>query len=159
MNHRILKSVILLVLCIAGISPNSVISQTESKAQNQQTMNSYIAIFEIPATDLSRAVTFYEQIMDIKIEQIEFPELKLGLFPTEGQMVTGVIIQGEDYQPSAVGSTIYLNAGNDLQVVLDKVEKNGGKILVPKTPHADEFGFFALFLDSEGNKVGLHSPN
>ena len=54
--------------------------------------------------------------------------------------------------------TLYLDGGEDLQLMLDKVEKNGGKVLVPKTPHADENGFFAIFLDSEGNRMGLSSP-
>jgi len=45
------------------------------------------------------------------------------------------------------------------QIILDKVEKNGGKIVTPKTPHADGNGYFALFLDSEGNRIGLHSPH
>jgi predicted enzyme related to lactoylglutathione lyase len=54
---------------------------------------------------------------------------------------------------------MYLNAGENLQVVLDRVEKNGGQIIVPKTAHADESGYFAIFLDSEGNRMALHSPN
>ena len=127
--------------------------------QNTNPMNSYVAIFEIPATDISRAIQFYQTILDIKIEAMEFPGMEMGLLPYENQSVTGVIMKGEGYEPSASGVTIYLNAGNDLQQVLDRVEKGGGKILVPKTPHADESGFFALFLDSEGNKMGLHSPN
>jgi predicted enzyme related to lactoylglutathione lyase len=57
------------------------------------------------------------------------------------------------------GVTIYLNGGDNLQVILDKVEKSGGRILIPKTLHADESGYFATFIDSEGNKIGLHSPN
>lgn len=122
-------------------------------------MKSYLAIFEIPATDLDRAVTFYQEILDIQIERMEFPGMAMGLFPYENQMVTGVIMQGEEYQPSASGVTIYFHAGDNLQTVLDQVETSGGKILVPKTPHADESGFFALILDSEGNKIGLHSVN
>lgn len=122
-------------------------------------MKSYVSIFEIPATDLSRAVSFYQEILGIDIEKMEFPGMALGLFPYEGQMITGVIMKGEGHQPSAEGVTLYLNGGENLQIILDKVEENGGKILVPKTPHADESGFFALFLDSEGNKMGLHSPN
>jgi uncharacterized protein len=82
----------------------------------------------------------------------------MGILPYEGQIVTGVIIKAEGYKPSAEGVTIYLNGGDDLQVILDKVEKNGGRVLVSKTRHADESGFFAVFLDSEGNKIGLHSP-
>jgi len=129
------------------------------KEQITNEIQSYISIFEIPATDISRAVAFYQAILGIDIEKMEFPGMEMGLFPYEGQMVTGVIMKGEGYQPSADGVTIYLNGGDDLQVVLDKVEKNGGEIIVPKTAHADESGFFALFLDTEGNKLGLNSPN
>lgn len=122
-------------------------------------MESYLSIFEIPATDMSRAVKFYQTILDVDIEQIEMPEMEIGVLPYEGQMVTGVIMKGEGCNPSADGVTIYLNAGDNLQVILDRVQASNGKIMIPKTPHADEIGFFAIFLDSEGNKIGLHSPN
>ncbi|WCL50623.1 VOC family protein [Leptospira sp. GIMC2001] len=120
-------------------------------------MNSYIGIFEIPTKNISRATSFYESIMDIKIERIDFDGVKMGILPYENQKVNGVIIEAEGYEPSANGVTIYLNAGNNLQFMLDKIVKNGGKILIPKTPHADQEGFFAVFIDSEGNKLGLHS--
>ena len=122
-------------------------------------MKSFVSIFEIPATEISRAVYFYQAILDLKIEQIEMPGMQMGIFPYEGQMVHGVIIQTEGYKPSADGVTIYLNGGDNLQVILDKVENNGGKIITPKTAHADGIGYFAIFLDSEGNKMGLNSPN
>lgn len=122
-------------------------------------MKSYVAIFEIPATDISRAINFYQSILDIEIEKMEFSGMNMGIFPYEGHVTTGVIIQAEDYIPSADGVTIYLNGGNDLQDILDKVTTAGGQIIVPKTPHADESRYFALFLDSEGNKIGLDSPN
>ncbi len=129
---------------------------TEIKKED---MNSFISLFEIPASDISRAIQFYESILDISIEKMEMPGMEMGIFPYEGQMVTGIIMKGEDYKPSADGVTIYLNGGKDLQVILDRIEGNGGTILVPKTAHADESGYFALFLDSEGNKLGLNSPN
>lgn len=121
-------------------------------------MHSFASIFEIPATSLERAVKFYSSIFSVSIEIVNIPGIKMALFPYEGQSTVGVISEGEGYLPSSSGVTLYLNAGEDLQVVLSKVEKNGGKILVPKTPHADENGFFALFLDTEGNRLGLHSP-
>ena len=122
-------------------------------------MKSHISLFEIPVTNLSRALFFYQEILDIHIEKMEMPGMEMGIFPYEEHMVTGVLMKGEGYNPSADGVTLYLNGGDNLQPILDKVEKNGGKILVPKTPHADENGFFALFLDTEGNKLGLNSPN
>lgn len=129
---------------------------TAQKATND--MKSFISLFEIPAIDISRAVNFYQAILDINIEKIEMPGMEMGVFPYEGHMVTGVITKGENYKPSADGVTIYLNGGDNLQYILDKVEKNGGRIIASKTAHADESGFFAFFLDTEGNKVGLHSP-
>ena len=122
-------------------------------------MKSFVSIFEIPATEISRAVDFYEVILDIKIEKMDFPGMQMGLFPSEGQMTFGVIVQGEEYKPSADGVTIYLNGGDNLQVILNKIEKKGGKIVVPKSLLADESGYYALFIDTEGNRMGLHSPN
>lgn len=129
---------------------------TNSKEIN---MKSYISMFEIPATDISRAINFYQALLDITIEKMDVEGMQMGILPYEGQMITGVIIQADGYKPSSDGVTIYLNAGENLQVVLDRVEKNGGQIIVPKTAHADESGYFAIFLDSEGNKMALNSPN
>ena len=129
------------------------------KSKPEIIMNSYIAIFEIPAMDISRAVKFYQNILEITLEEHEFPGMQMGLFPTEDQSNVGVILKAQDYIPSPNGITIYFNAGNDLQIILDKIEANGGEIIVPKTPHADGVGFFALFHDTEGNRIGLHSPN
>ena len=128
-------------------------------SQSTKDMKNYISIFEIPATDISRAIKFYQAILDIKIEKMDIPGMQMGILPYEKQMVTGVIIKGEGYQPSTDGVTIYLNGGDNLQTILDRIDKNGGEIIVPKTLHADENGYFAMFLDSEGNKMGLHSPN
>jgi len=122
-------------------------------------MNSFISMFEIPATDVSRAIRFYENIFGISIEHMKIPEMEMGVFPYEDQVVTGIITKGEDYVPSSNGVTLYFDGGDDLQIILDKIEANGGKIIVSKTPHADASGFFALFLDTEGNRIGLNSPN
>lgn len=131
----------------------------ETTIKKGKKMNSYVSIIEIPATDISRAIHFYKEILGVEIEKLEFQEMEMGLFPYQDQMVTGVIMKGEGYEPSAKGVTVYLNGGDNLQAILDKVEENSGEIIIPKTPHADESGFFAIFLDSEGNKIGLHSPN
>ncbi|TQV81499.1 VOC family protein [Aliikangiella coralliicola] len=122
-------------------------------------MKSFVSIFEIPATEISRAVDFYQSILDIKIEKMDFSDMQMGLFPTQGQLTYGVIVQEKDYKPSANGVTIYFDGGDNLQVILDKVESKGGTIVVPKTLHADESGYFAIFIDTEGNRIGLHSPN
>lgn len=137
---------------------------TEETITQQETANmthpssSLISLFEIPALDISRAISFYEAILDIDIEQMDVDGMKMGIFPTENQPVSGILIEMEGSTPSSDGSVIYFNAGNDLQIVLDKVKKHGGEIIVPTTMHADESGYFAIVLDSEGNKIGLNAP-
>lgn len=155
-----LVSVMCFVSCKNSNKTNSE-APTKDRISNskEQNMKSYISMFEIPATDISRAINFYQALLDIKIEKMDVEGMQMGILPYEGQIITGIIIQADGYKPSADGVTIYLNAGENLQVVLDRVEKNGGEILVPKTPHTDESGYFAKFLDTEGNKMALNSPN
>ncbi|MGX1930051.1 VOC family protein [Flagellimonas sp. 2504JD4-2] len=165
MKQRVLSlSAVILIIafmaCNAKTKPEPEKQEVDSTInQSVKDMNSYVSIFEIPATDISRAIEFYQDILDISIEKMEMPGMEMGILPYEDQLVTGVIFKGEGFQPSADGVTIYLNGGDNLQTILDKIEPNGGEIIVRKTPHADEIGYFALFLDSEGNKMGLHSPN
>lgn len=164
MKNRILPFCLFVAISFMSCN-NQKKSNTEEQKQNvspQKTepkMNNFVSLFEIPATDISRAINFYQAILGINIEKMEMQGLEMGVFPYENQAVHGVIMKDGNLKPSANGVTIYLNGGDNLQIILDKVEKNGGKIVVPKTAHADDSGFFALFLDTEGNKLGLNSPN
>ncbi len=75
----------------------------------------------------------------------------------EGYANGGALVKHADYRPSATGTVVYLNAGADLALPLGRVETSGGKVITPKTKISDEAGYYALFLDTEGNRVGLHS--
>ncbi|GAB3483494.1 VOC family protein [Marinomonas epiphytica] len=119
-----------------------------------------IVWFELPATDLQRAVTFYQTILEVDIETMDLGGLTHGLFPHDDRsLISGSIVFGEGYTPSQTGSLVYLNGGEDLSVALSKVPAAGGEIIMPKTHLGDEIGYIALFIDSEGNRVGIHSPN
>jgi predicted enzyme related to lactoylglutathione lyase len=120
-------------------------------------MENLINWFEIPANDFSRAVEFYKSILLVEIQETEMFGTHMGFFPSNGQNVSGAIVQGEDYIPATTGVTLYLNGGENLQIILDRVEKNQGKIIVPKTQISPEMGYFAMFIDTEGNKLALHS--
>ncbi|MBJ7428846.1 MAG: VOC family protein [Bacteroidia bacterium] len=120
-------------------------------------MKNLINWFEIPASDFGRAVEFYKGILEVEIQETEMFNTKMGFFPSDGNNVTGAIVQGNDYKPSIEGVTLYLNGGENLQTILNKVEKHNGKIIVPKTQISPEMGYFALFIDTEGNKLALHS--
>ena len=115
--------------------------------------------FEIPAKDIERAKKFYEAIFDIKMETMDMNGMKMAMFPfsPEGGKISGALVQSQFHTPSATGAIIYLNGNPDLQQVLDRMEKAGGKVNMPKTLIKEEIGYMAFFSDSEGNTVGLHS--
>ena len=119
-----------------------------------------ISWFEIPAIDIGRAPKFYETIFDIQMIPMDMPQLKMRIFPTEDRMNIGgaVCYSPGFYKPSADGGVVvYLNANPDVQLILDKVEAAGGSIVMPKTAISPDHGYMAVFLDSEGNRIALHS--
>ena len=119
-------------------------------------MQNWTNWFEIPATDLARAKKFYDTIFEMETELVDFGDLKMGIFPHKN--VGAALCQHEAYKPSEThGVLVHLNANPDLQRVLDRVEAAGGRIIRPKTQISEEYGFMALIVDSEGNRLGLHS--
>lgn len=119
-----------------------------------------ISWFEIPTTDIERAQRFYETIFDIKMIPLDFPNLQMRMFPiTDPMNIGGALVYNSDfYKPTSTdGPMIYLNANPDVQIILDRVEAAGGKIMVPKTEISPEHGHMAVFIDSEGNRMALHS--
>jgi len=122
-------------------------------------MKNLISIVEIPTIEFTRAVTFYQTVLNTSIDEINMDGILMGLFPSDGETVSVALINSSQYKTSTDGSVVYFNAGDDLQPVLDKIKANGGKIIIPKTDIGSEMGFYAMFMDTEGNKLGLHSKN
>ncbi len=124
-------------------------------------MTNAISWFEIPTTDLNRAQKFYETIFGIQMIPMDTPQIQMRMFPLENMMtnVGGALVRTEGFHiPSATdGPLIYLNANPDVQIVLDRIEAAGGKVVVPKTQISPEYGYMAVFIDCEGNRVALHS--
>jgi len=120
-----------------------------------------ISWFEIPTVDLDRAQKFYETIFGIALIPLDVQNLKMRMFPIENQMtgIGGALCYNEEfYKPSSSdGPLIYLNGNPDVQKILDKIESAGGKVLVPKTQISPEYGHMAVFIDTEGNRIALHS--
>jgi uncharacterized protein len=121
---------------------------------------------EIPATNFERAKKFYETIFDMQMYPVPMPRQTYAIFPLDmdAKGAGGAIVEGPGYEPfgdTIKGPIIYLDRGEDLSIPLSKVEDAGGKILLQKTKNGvnGEFGFIAHFLDSEGNRIGLHSNN
>jgi len=115
--------------------------------------------FEISVNDLKRAKKFYETIFDIKMETQNMMGMEMAFLPWEkgSGKASGGLAKSQMHKPSAEGVKIYLNGNPDLSKILNKVEKAGGKITMPKTKISDDIGYMAFFIDTEGNSIGLHS--
>jgi predicted enzyme related to lactoylglutathione lyase len=120
-------------------------------------MSSVLNWFEIPVTNFSRAQAFYEKVLQITIPPMDMGSVTMGMLSSDPQAVGGAIVHGDGGIPSRNGTLVYLNGGENLAPMLARVEAAGGTVVVPKTEIGNGFGFFAHFIDTEGNKVGLHS--
>jgi hypothetical protein len=119
-----------------------------------------ISWVEIPALDFDRAKAFYEKIFDFEMPLWPAGDVKMGvlLYKQEEGGIGGAICQGPGYKPAgADGAKVYLSGGSDLNTVLSRVAGAGGTVIKPKTLITPEIGYDALFLDTEGNHIYLHS--
>jgi hypothetical protein len=116
-----------------------------------------IAWCEIPVHDFERARVFYAAVLGHPIETMTMGPSTMGFLSSDPDQVSGAIVHGDGTAPSQSGTLVYLNGGDDLAVMLARVEPAGGQVAVPKTEIGNGFGFFAHFIDTEGNRVGLHS--
>jgi hypothetical protein len=123
--------------------------------------NNPVGWFEIPVINMDRAVSFYESVFNIKLSRELLGPLEMALFPeaeTESGSAGSLVMNKEYYKPSADGVLLYLTStSGDLSDELGRVENAGGKVLIPKRKISDKFGFMALMLDTEGNRIALHS--
>jgi len=117
--------------------------------------------FEIPVSDFARAKKFYSQIFNFDMQENKMGDKLMGFFQCDFMQggIGGAIVESPDLQTGENGSVVYLYAGDDLQIVLDRVETAGGKVLQAKALMSKEIGYTAFFLDTEGNRLALHSRN
>jgi predicted enzyme related to lactoylglutathione lyase len=120
-------------------------------------MNKSIFWFEIPATDIDRAIKFYSHIFESELQKIEVNEgYPMAMLP-ESVGGGGAIVQGDIYQPASGGVLIYLNVGDQFDDIYERILGAGGQIAMEKVDMGGH-GFSAFFIDSEGNKIGLAAP-
>jgi uncharacterized protein len=123
-------------------------------------MQNAINWFDIPVADMQRAMRFYETLTakPLKLEDMGAPGMEMAVFSTDShEAVGGSLFKSPDHTPSQTGSVVYLNAAPSIDAWLGRVHTAGGKVLTPRTALPEGQGFFAVFSDSEGNRVGLHA--
>ena len=120
-------------------------------------INNSLNWFEIPVIDFERARKFYSEIYNFDMPTVPMGESLMGFLPVQEGHIGGAIIKAKGHHPSQDGALIYLNGGDDLNEVCNRIPSSGGKVIQKKTAISDEHGYYALFLDTEGNRLALHS--
>jgi uncharacterized protein len=121
--------------------------------------NVTVGWFEIPVSDMDRAIAFYQKVFGITLERHQMGTLDMAWFPwDENESGAGgsLISHPDHYFPSKEGILIYFNSEN-INNELSKVNNAGGEIAQTKTQISPEVGYMAVFIDSEGNRIALHS--
>lgn len=133
-------------------------SVKHAKKEKPLNLKHFVNWFEIPAYNFERAVSFYSQIYAIEMDSTEINGYSMAFFPAKNG-IGGAVVTGEGCTSNTTGPLLYLNGGKDLDVVLSRVEPAGGRVIMGKTLINDAVGYFALFMDTEGNRLALHSKN
>jgi len=121
----------------------------------RQKLRDFVSWFEIPVYDIHRAAQFYNAIYLMEMQVSVNGDFAMAFFPANSG-IGGALVAGPGCTPNATGVLIYLNAGSELDHVLARVEPAGGRVIMPRTLIDERAGAFALFIDSEGNRLALH---
>lgn len=152
-----MRNIFLALVATIGASAALVNQRVVAEEKHDLSQANVGVWFEIPVSDMDRAIRFYNAIFQINLAVDHSKSVPMAFFPTTPNYGTaGALIKMKGMQPGSNGPVVYLNGGADLDIILNRVEGAGGKVLVRKSP-IPNVGFFAIFLDSEGNRLGLFS--
>ena len=119
-------------------------------------MANQIVWCDIPVVDLDRAIKLYSAVLGAEVKKQELPGMAVGILPHNEGEVGGSLVASDAEKSSDKGVMVYLNVNGRLDDAIASVVTHGGQVLQAK--HAiGAFGFRAIVLDSEGNRVALHS--
>jgi uncharacterized protein len=113
---------------------------------------------DIPVADMDRARKFYSAVLETPVELMDGANGDVALLPMEPGDASGDLVKSDRAQPGAAGITVYLDSKGDPQGMLDRAVAAGGKIAMPLSDMGETVGFIGFFIDSEGNRIGVHAP-
>ena len=145
--------VLILLLFSCGDNSKTTIKQTDKNIMTKK--SNPVVYFEIPVTDINRAIKFYNTVFhfDFEKENIDNNEMALFPFSDENSGISGALAKGEIYKPTKDGVVIYFKTEN-IDETIEMAISNGGQILYPKTDNG--IGLVAEFEDTEGNRIALY---
>lgn len=149
----IIFGVLIQLLTSCGDNSKTTIKQSDKNLMTKK--SNPVVYFEIPVTDIDRAIKFYKDVFHFDFDKEDIDNNKMALFPfvDENSGISGALAKGEIYKPTKNGVVIYFKTEN-IDESLKLATSNGGKILYPKTDNG--IGFVAEFEDSEGNRIALY---
>ncbi len=112
--------------------------------------------FDVPVKKLSRAIDFYSSVLNEKIEITKYESHEFAMIPCENDGVTGCLVETKETNPSENGLLLYFSVEGRIDDAIEKAVEMGGKLLLKKE-QIGPWGYRAVILDSEGNKIALHS--
>jgi uncharacterized protein len=121
-------------------------------------MRNTVVWFDIPVADMDRAIRFYESVTQSRMQRLTLENGdETALFASQDGGVTGSLYKSPEDKPSEFGSRVYLNAEPSIDDWIERVKSAGGRIAIEKTEIPVVGGYYAYFIDSEGNRVGLNA--
>jgi predicted enzyme related to lactoylglutathione lyase len=146
----------LVPLCLAAAAcAPEVADKAQAPVKEQAAMTNPVFHFEIPVTDLDRAIAFYEDVFGYQLTREDVDGYDMAFFPRAGDApgASGALAKGDVYRPSHDGPVIYFDVP-DIDAVIARAEARGAKVLYAKKD-IGEAGFVAEIEDSEGNRIAL----
>ena len=110
---------------------------------------------DIPVADLDRACTFYRGVLAIDVDKMAFDDMTFALLAHD-QGNGGCLVPQPDYAGCTSGPLVYMNVDGRIRDAVAQVEKLAGRVVEPIRPIGPH-GQRAIVLDSEGNRIALHS--
>lgn len=118
--------------------------------------------FEIPVSDMDRAIAFYQKVFDCKLDKQDMGDFQMAWFPwdeSKGGAGGSLVFHKDFYKTSNLAGTLIYFSSRDCEVELNRVKEAGGEVQIPKRMITPDIGFMGVFLDSEGNRIAVHSKS
>lgn len=154
--HLVLPASVVLSIFLSVLAAAAAAQQ--SNTEKPAMLNLKLNWFEIPTQNFNRALQFYSAVLGMEIKSQDMGGIRLGMIPLQKGQPGGAVSSNPALKPGGDGTVVFLGVNSDLSEFLVRIERAGGKVLVGKTPLGPNMGHFCLFLDSEGNRLGLQGP-
>jgi predicted enzyme related to lactoylglutathione lyase len=113
---------------------------------------------DIPVADMDRARKFYAAVLEAEVPLMDGADGDVALLPMEPGDASGDLVKSDRATPGAPGVTVYLDSKGDPEGMIERAVNAGGQLAMPVSDMGETVGFIGYFIDTEGNRIGVHKP-